>query len=189
MFISQLTTSAFDEFHFREKLLPAVGATKERGHSFCMMGQIGKHFIRIKFVKVYQTVFGIFPLGVHVSLQFNEFYLAILRTVFHCQIKRLSKQFQLNFVFSEILKSVWKLIPQLLYTSSIFSPIQVRKFQFPGCKTHEIGQCDSTQLNLEKFQFFLKSANMPKQLNYELTFPLESYVQIRQTLCNVCEEC
>ena len=35
MFISQLTsTSGFGELHFGEKLLTAVGATKEGGHSF-----------------------------------------------------------------------------------------------------------------------------------------------------------
>ena len=43
MLISQLTsTSGFGELHFGEKLLTAVGATKEGGHSFCMTGQIGK---------------------------------------------------------------------------------------------------------------------------------------------------
>ena len=75
MFISQLTsTSGFGELHFEEKLFIAVGSTKEGGHSFCMMGQIGKLFAHIEFVKVYQTVFRIFPLGVYVSLQFNEFH-------------------------------------------------------------------------------------------------------------------
>ena len=173
MFISQLTsTSGFGELHFGEKLLTAVGATKEGGHSFCMTGQIGKLFTHIQFVKVYQTVFRIFPLGVHANLQFNKFHLAIVRTVFYCQIKRLSKQFEFNLILSEIWKSVCKLSPQLLYTSFIVSAIQIRKFQFSGCKTCEIGQCGSTKLSLENFQFLLKSTNMLKQLIHKLTFPL-----------------
>ena len=160
MFFSQLTsTSGFGELHFGEKLLTAVGATKEGGHSFCMTGQIGKLFTHIEFVKVYQTVFRIFPLGVHASLQFNNFHLAIVRTVFYCQIKRLSKQFEL---ISFCLKSVCKLSTQLLYTNFIVSAIQIRKFQFSGCKTCEMGQCGSTQLSLENFQFLLKSTNMLK---------------------------
>ena len=56
MFISQLTsTSAFGELHFGEKLFTAVCATKERGYSFCMTGQIGILFTHIEFVKIYQT--------------------------------------------------------------------------------------------------------------------------------------
>jgi len=69
MFISQLTSaSAFGELHFGDKLFTAaVSATKERGHSFCMTGQIGILFIHIEFVKIYQTVFRLFPLGFHIS--------------------------------------------------------------------------------------------------------------------------
>ena len=120
MFIIQLTsTSAFSELHFGEKLFIAVGATKERGHSFCMTGQIRILFTHIKFVKINQTVFRIFPLGFYISLQFNEFHLEIIRTVYHYQIKGLSKQLQFDFVLSEICKSVCKLITQLLYTSPI----------------------------------------------------------------------
>ena len=141
MFISQLTsTSAFGELYFGEQLFTAVGATKERGHSFCMTGQIGILFTHIEFVEIYQTVFRIFPLGIHISMLFNEFHLEIIRTVFHYQIKGLSKQLQFtcivmqeliklqfNFILSEICKSVCKLITQLLHTSSIVSVILERK--------------------------------------------------------------
>ena len=141
MFISQLTsTSAFSELYFGEKLFTAVSATKERGHSFCTTGQIGILFTYIEFVKINQSVFRIFPLGFYISLQFNKFHLEIIRTVFHYQIKGLSKQLQFNFVLSEICKSFCKLITQLLYTSSIISAIQIRKFQFPSCKTRETRQ-------------------------------------------------
>ena len=120
MLISQLTsTSAFGELHFGKKLFTAEGATKERGHSFCMTGQIGILFTRIEFIKIYQTVFRIFSLGFYIRLQFNEFHLEIIRTVFHYQSKGLSKQLQFNFILSEICKSVCKLITQLLYTGSI----------------------------------------------------------------------
>ena len=129
-----------------------------------MMIQTGKLFTHIKFVKVYQNVFRIFPLGVHISLQFNEFHLAIFRIVFNCQIKRLCKQFQFNCILSEIWKSVCKLITQLLRTTFIFSAIQIRKFQFPAFKSHEMGQCSYTQQKPEMFQFLLKSTNMIKQM-------------------------
>ena len=76
MFISQLTsTSAFSELHFGEKLFTAVGATKERGHSLCMTGQIGILFTNIEFIKIYETVFKVFSLCFHVILQLNEFHL------------------------------------------------------------------------------------------------------------------
>lgn len=82
MLISQPTsTSAFGELNFEEKLFTAVGATKERGHSFCMSEQIGILFTNIEFVKIYQTVFKIFSLGFHISLQFNEFHSEIIRHV------------------------------------------------------------------------------------------------------------
>ena len=87
MFISQLTsTSGFGELHFLRELLTAVGATKEGDNFSCMTGQIGKISTNIEFVKVHQAIFRISLLGVPVSLQFNEFHLAIIRTVFHCQI-------------------------------------------------------------------------------------------------------
>ena len=172
MFISQLTsTYAFGEHHFGEKLFTAVVDIKKRGHSFCMTHN-GILFTHIKFVKIYQTVFRIFPLGFYISLQFNEFLMEIIRTVFHYQIKMLSKQLQFNFVLSEIYKSVCKLITQLLYTSSIVSAIQISKFQFPGCKTRKMCQCCSTQLNLKKSQFLLKSTNMLKHLIHKLAFSL-----------------
>ena len=82
MFINQLTlTSFFSELHFSEELLTAVGATKEGDNFSCMTGQIGKLTTNMEFVKVHQPSFKI--CSVHVSLQFNEFHLAIIRTVFH----------------------------------------------------------------------------------------------------------
>ena len=83
MFISQLTsTSGFDELHFFKELLTAVGVANEGDNFSCMMGEILKVSTSIEFVNILQTIFIISP-GVHVSLQFNEFHLAIARTVFH----------------------------------------------------------------------------------------------------------
>ena len=88
MFIHQLNlTSGFGEFHFLKELLTAVGATKEEDHFSCMTYKLG-NFPQTEFVKVHKTIFRISPLGVHVCLQFNEFHLAIVRTVFHCQVKK-----------------------------------------------------------------------------------------------------
>ena len=86
MFISQLTlTSCFGEPHFAKELFTAVGATQEGDKFSSITGKIGILPTNIDFVNVHQTIFRIFSLGVHVSLQFNEFHLAIIRTVFHCK--------------------------------------------------------------------------------------------------------
>ena len=171
MFITWPTSiSALGELHFEEKLFTAAGATKERGHSFCMMGQIGILFTHIEFVKIYQAVFRIFPHGFHIILQFNELHLEIIRTVFHYQIKGLSKQLQFYLIFSEICKSVCKLITQVLYTSFIVSAIQIRKFQFPCCKTSEMRQMLLYLTEPEKVQFLFKSTNMLKHLIHKLAF-------------------
>ena len=77
------------EFH------TAAGATKEGDHYSGMTGQIVKPSTNIELVKVHQTIFKISHLGVHVSLHFIEFHLAIVRTVFHCQNKWWANNFTL----------------------------------------------------------------------------------------------
>ena len=110
MFISKPTsTFRFGKLHFAGKLFTTVGATKKGDHSFCMTRQIGIFFTYIKFVKIFQTVFRIFHRIFHINMQFNEFHLAIIKAVFHFQIKGMTKQFQSNFLSSEISKSVCKL--------------------------------------------------------------------------------
>ena len=99
MLTSQLTsTSGFCEPHLCEELLTALCAAEEGDNFFCIMGHIGKLSIDMEFVKVQQTILGISPLGVHVSLHFNEFHLAIVRTVIDYQVKRMSRQLYFNLV-------------------------------------------------------------------------------------------
>ena len=87
MFICQLTSaSGFGEHLFFKELLTAVSATKEGSNVSCMTGRVGKPSTNIEFVKFHQATFRISPLGVHVSLQLNEFHLAI-----HCQVKWMDK--------------------------------------------------------------------------------------------------
>ena len=136
-----------------------------------MAGQIGKRSKDIV-SKSTPNYLRISPLGVHVSLQFNELHLAIIRTVLHCQIKRMSKQPYLNIILSEIWKPACELIAWPLNTSYIATGIKVRKFLLAGCKTRDMGQPGSSQLNLNQFQFFLRSTNMLTQLIHKLTFPL-----------------
>ena len=62
-------------------------------------GQIGILFANMKFVKIYQSVFRIFSLGFHISLQLNEFHIEIISAVFHYQIKGLRIELQVQFYF------------------------------------------------------------------------------------------
>ena len=85
MFILQLTsTSGFGELHLLKEFLTAVGVTKEGDDVSCMTGQIWKLSTKTEFFEVHQTIFRISPLVVHVGLQCSEFYLAIVRNLFHC---------------------------------------------------------------------------------------------------------
>ena len=102
MHISQLIlTSGFGELHFFKESLTVVGATKEGYHFSCLMGQVRKPSTDVAFYKTIQAIKKS-HLGVYVSLQFSEFHLAIVRTVFHCQIKRMSKQLYFNLISSEL---------------------------------------------------------------------------------------
>ena len=91
MFISQTTsTSGFGELQFLKDVLTSVGATKDGDRFSGMTGQTGTLSTSLEFVDVHKTIHRLSPLGVHVTLQFNEFHLVIGKTVLHCQIKWMS---------------------------------------------------------------------------------------------------
>jgi len=155
MFISQLTsTSALVSFILEKICSQQYVLPKRKVILFSWRDKLG-YFSHTEFVKIYQTVFRICPLGFHISLQFNEFHLEIIRTVFHSQIKGLSKQFQFDFILSEIV------LYCLLFTEK--KRVRCNKKQTPFLNTWKHSQACSweTEKTLRlSSRYSLKSVNL-----------------------------